>query len=164
MFCHHTAYFEQCAVCAFMGSHAGTSEQDKTQGDSSGNHCHSLHHKFFCAGIVECGIHQPVNPNVWDDNTQPAAHRQQDCQKQPEFLASSPLEQQCNPVFLFLLHRLPLLSIRDGKQLSQFREGIHCNWYIIGHFALVKMQDTGAGTTDKFKIMGDNENDFSHIG
>ena len=26
------------------------------------------------------------------------------------------------------------------------------------------MQDTGAGTADKFKIVGDNENDFSHIG
>ena len=26
------------------------------------------------------------------------------------------------------------------------------------------MQDTGAGTADKFKIVGDNENNLSHIG
>lgn len=48
----------------------------------------------------------------------------------------------------------------DREQLSQFREGVHHNGYIIGHLALVKMQDTGAGAADKFKIMGDNENDL----
>ena len=52
----------------------------------------------------------------------------------------------------------------DREQLSQFREGVHHNGYITGHLALVKMQDTGAGTADKFKIMGDNKNDFSLFG
>ena len=51
----------------------------------------------------------------------------------------------------------------DREQLSQFREGVHHNGYITGHLALVKMQDTGAGTADKFKIMGDNENDLSML-
>ena len=51
----------------------------------------------------------------------------------------------------------------DREQLSQLREGVHHNGYIIGHLALVKMQDTGAGTADKFKIMGDNENDLSKL-
>ena len=51
----------------------------------------------------------------------------------------------------------------DREQLSQFREGVHHNGYITGHLALVKMQDTGAGTADKFKIMGDNENDLSQL-
>ena len=51
----------------------------------------------------------------------------------------------------------------DREQLSQLREGVHHNGYIIGHLALVKMQNTGAGAADKFKIMGDNENDLSQF-
>ena len=63
-----------------------------------------------------------------------------------------------------------ILSVSFGaihlnrEQLSQFREGFHGNRDIIGHLALVKVQNPGAGAADKFKVVGDDEDDLSHVG
>ena len=75
VFCNHAAHFEKSAVGPFVGCYAGTAKQGKPQSYRRRNHCHGLHNQFLCAGMIECGVHQPVNPNVRDDNAKAADRR-----------------------------------------------------------------------------------------
>ena len=72
VFCNHAAHFEKSAIGPFVGCYAGTAKQGKPQSYGHCNHCHGLHNQSLRAGMIECGVHQPVNPNVRDDNAKAA--------------------------------------------------------------------------------------------
>ena len=75
MFRNHAAHFEKSAIGPFVGCYAGTAKQGKPQSYRHCNHYHGMYNKFLRAGMIEGGVHQPVNSNVRDDNAKTADRR-----------------------------------------------------------------------------------------